>query len=192
CKGTVSTYQISVNTMPQAAFSFSPEDATLVIPEISFFDESLYSDLYTWDFGDGESSFDKTVKHSYKDTGCYIVSLLTITNEGCRDSVSHIVCIKDEFHVYIPDAFTPNGDGLNDVFIPVGIGFQSEDYEMTIYNRKSTQIFKSTELTKGWNGKSNLLMIDDTTPMDTYVYKIRCKDMGGKFHFFTGQINLLR
>lgn len=94
------------------------------------------------------------------------------------------MCIKDEFHLYIPDAFTPNGDGLNDEFIPVGIGFQREDYEMTIYNRKSTQIFKSTELTKGWNGKSNLLMIDDKTPMDTYVYKIRCKDMAGRISFF--------
>ena len=192
CKGTVSTYQIGVNTMPQAAFSFSPEDATLIVPEISFFDQSLYSDQYTWNFGDGESSFDKLVKHTFKDTGCYEVSLLTITTEGCRDSVSQIVCIKDEFHLYIPDAFTPNGDGLNDEFIPVGIGFQREDYEMTIYNRKSTQIFKSTELTIGWNGKSNLLMIDDKTPMDTYVYKIRCKDMAGKFHFFTGQINLIR
>lgn len=192
CKGTASLYKIGVNTMPQAAFSFSPEDATLIIPEISFVDQSLYSDLYIWDFGDGESSFDKFVKHTYKDTGCYEVSLLTITTEGCRDSVSDIVCIKDEFHLYIPDAFTPNGDGLNDEFIPVGIGFQREDYEMTIYNRKSTQIFKSTELTKGWNGKSNLLMIEDKTPMDTYVYKIRCKDMAGKFHFFTGQINLIR
>ena len=192
CPGVASSYKITVNSIPIADFSYSPEDATVIYPTISFFDNSKFANTWYWDFGDGENSWSKNATHDYLDTGCYLASLLTYTSEGCRDSVLKNICIKNEFHLYIPNAFSPNGDGLNDSFIPVGMGLLANDYEMTIYNRKATLIFVSTQIEKGWDGKSNSLMLDDKSPMDTYVYKIRCKDMDGKFHFFTGQINLVR
>jgi gliding motility-associated-like protein len=192
CAGISKSYKIEVNSLPIVAYSFSPADATILFPTISFSNESQHGTRYFWDFADGEISSDKNPQHSFQDTGCYQVKLVSISNEGCRDSSYKEVCIATEFHVYVPNAFTPNDDGLNDLFLPVGMGVIPNDYELTIYNRKSTQIFSSTKIEEGWNGKSNILMINDKSPMDTYVYRIRCKDVHGKFHFFTGQVNLLR
>lgn len=192
CIGISSSFTIQVNSLPLVDFSYSPEEATIFYPHVQFADNSSYGASYFWDFGDGDSSTSKNAVHDYQDTGCYTVYFIVTTNEGCFDSMSRELCIKDEYHVYIPDAFTPNGDGLNDVFFPVGRGLITNDYEMTIYNRKSTLIFTSTEIEKGWAGYSNGLMIDEKTPMDTYVYKIRVKDHDGKYHFFTGQVKLIR
>ncbi len=192
CVGIAKSYKIVVNSLPLSNFTFTPEDATILFPSISFSNQSQFAVSNNWDFADGGFSGDSDPRHDFLDTGCYQVKLVSINAEGCRDSIFKEVCIETEFHVYLPNAFTPNGDGLNDTFAPVGMGITPFEYEMSIYNRKSTQIFSSTVLEQGWDGRSNLLMIDDKSPMDTYVYRIRCKDVKGKFHFFTGQVNLIR
>jgi gliding motility-associated-like protein len=113
-----------------------------------------------------------------------------VTNEyGCVDTSVQIIWVKPEIHIYIPNCFTPNGDGLNDVFIPKGMGLSEEGYKMVIFDRWGEQIFESTELTRGWDGKvknTNVL-----AEQGVYAYKIYVKDVRGRAYEFVGHVTCL-
>ena len=109
-----------------------------------FFSEScLFEDNYNWDFGDGFNSILSNPSHIYKDTGCYQVRLIATNLVGCLDTTSRLVCIEDDFAIYIPNAFSPNGDDINDVFLPKGNGISPNEYELLIFDRWGLLLFKS-------------------------------------------------
>lgn len=87
-------------------------------------------------------------------------------------SVSNEVKITPAAVLYIPNAFTPNGDGLNETFGPVGEGIV--EYNMQIFDRWGILIFESNDLKKQWDG----YVKDAKAPTGTYVYKITGKGQG--------------
>jgi gliding motility-associated-like protein len=108
---------------------------------------------YWWNFGDGETSSAQNPLYSYERTGEYEV-VLTISNaDGCKDSTSLLLNLLGKNDLFIPNAFTPDGDGLNDAFMPI---FTCPEritfYELKIYNRWGRLIFHSTDPNTGWTG----------------------------------------
>ena len=89
--------------------------------------------------------------------------------------------------IYIPNAFTPNGDYLNDVF-KIGDMRNQQLIDFSIYNRYGQVVFKTTDPKKGWDGKIN----SKDQPISTFVYLIRYKDFTGKLQFAKGTFMLLR
>jgi gliding motility-associated-like protein len=87
---------------------------------------------------------------------------------------------------YVPNSFSPNGDGINDTFQPKGINIL--EYSMFIYNRWGELIFQSNELLKGWNGTYKNLIVQD----DVYVYLIIYKGLDLKVNYLRGKITLLK
>ncbi len=89
---------------------------------------------------------------------------------------------------FIPNTFTPNGDGLNDVFAPKFTGLT--DFRMLIFDRWGNLIFTTEDMNTGWSGriKSNA----DIVQQDTYVYKIYTKNTFGKDHNYIGCINVVK
>ena len=81
---------------------------------------------------------------------CYKVEAASNTQ---NISLSAEVCIDLSANIYIPNAFTPNGDGVNDIYKP-SFAFLPGSYRMLIYNRNGTKLFESTDVEKGWNGQS--------------------------------------
>ncbi|HLF46509.1 MAG TPA: gliding motility-associated C-terminal domain-containing protein, partial [Chitinophagaceae bacterium] len=92
--------------------------------------------------------------------------------------------------IYIPNCFTPNGDGVNDVFMPDGYGIDEQQFEMWIFDRWGNMIYYTEDLHKGWNGKAN--NGKEIAQIDTYVYKVRCKDVMGNRHTFIGKVSLVK
>ncbi len=108
---------------------------------------------YTWDFGDGDFSNEINPTHTYRiaDTGCHNVKLSI--DLLCKDDTTMIVCNDYHFSVLIPNVFTVNGDGKNDLF---DIAIDGEDfYECTIFNRWGQKLFTSTKDDDNWNGNLN-------------------------------------
>lgn len=118
-----------------------------------------------------------------QDNTCY---LLQGTNRfGCTSFDEVCVTVTKDYGVYIPNAFTPNGDGLNELFIPAGYAIAEVD--LYIFDRWGKEIFKSDDTHPGWDGTYNGLLCKQ----DIYVYKAEIISMSGKTIIKVGHVTLL-
>jgi gliding motility-associated-like protein len=190
CTGRIVVPQaVKVFPFPVADFTNTPEVTNIYAPNIAFIDGSSNTAKWEWDFGDHSGAeFNRNPEHSYKDTGMFVVRLISTSDKGCIDTTYGKVIIKGEFAFYIPNAFTPNNDGVNDFFLPLGIGVQK--FEMSLYDRWGLLIFTSDDISRGWSGRT--YYGDEYCPMDVYVYKIDIEDLQGKPHHYVGRVSLVR
>ena len=134
---------------------------------------------YLWSTGSKEASIDLVNAGTYR--------LNVIDFNGCKGADS----IKINFHkcavVWLPNAFTPNKDGMNEIFRPV---FPSPvtDFKMQIWNRYGKQVFESTNYLMGWDG----LYKSDLQPLGVYVYVITFRDIDGNKTMKKGIVTLVR
>jgi len=177
---------VTVFPLPEANFSARPTVTDIVEPRVWFTNYSVLNDHNLWSFGDGAHSTEIHPNHSYLDTGKFTVDLLVTTVHGCRDSMSYsYIIIKDIYTFYIPNAFTPNEDGLNDVFLPSGHNISNQDYSFYIYDRWGQKVFESHDLDIGWDGTIKGVMAMQN---DVYVWKIDYRDTRGFYHKRSGRV----
>ena len=91
-------------------------------------------------------------------------------------------------HAYVPNVFTPNGDGINEQFF--GMGTFIKAFEMHIFDRWGNKIFESNDLYKGWNGK--VKSAGDIVQEDVYVWKVRVTDFEGKHYNYNGHVSVIK
>jgi gliding motility-associated-like protein len=124
-----------------------------------------------WHFGDGASSTLTNPRHVYLDTQEFRIDLLVTDDAGCTDSTFRIVLPPVE--VFIPNSFTPNADGINDLFDVVGSNIS--EFQMWIYDRWGREVFYTNNVDKKWNGSHNGGDYYATTSI--YAYLIKFKGM---------------
>ena len=183
---------ITVHPQPLAAFNTSPTQPTIADPLVFFQDASVNAVSWNWNFGDANnsSSLLQNPQFTYDAAVCYTVRLEVTSAQGCVDDTLQDVCIEPEISFYIPNTFTPNGDGKNDVFMPLGNGLLNNDYELLIYDRWGNLLFESNDLSVGWDGrvegKSEKVM------SDAYVWKIQVRTATGRTIGRMGHVNVIR
>jgi gliding motility-associated-like protein len=186
--GDTLDYPVVVYPRPVAAFSSTPQETSIYQPNIQFNDESTGATLWDWDLGDNETSIVQEPYHVYPDTGTFIVTQIVINQFGCRDTIQHPVRINGETTMFIPNAFTPNGNGLNDVFSPKFYGIT--EFMMIIFDRWGNQVFKTEDMNEGWNGRMNGSGAE--VQQDVYVYKIVTKDLLRNEHSYIGKVTVVK
>ncbi len=181
--GYVQAYEI-----PEADFTLTPEETILEEATISFTNGSTSNDpmTYYWDFGDNNTSDDEDPVHTYTAAGTYTVTLVTTSANGCENTTEKEVLIHPDFAVYAPNAFTPNDDGLNDVFEVKGLGIKH--FQLQIYSRWGELIYESDNLEEQWDGTFN----GNKVPAGTYVYKINYTSMIDKDYDLEGTVTVMR
>ncbi len=134
---------------------------------VKLINQSQLASSYLWDFGDGTSSTEVNVIHQYSSSGLYNVMLIAEPNSACPDTmVKPVSAFRPETSgLYIPNAFTPNGDGKNDGFSITGYN-RCLFYHLTIFNRWGEKIFESDDISKPWDGYSNESPVQE----GVYVY----------------------
>ncbi|HTF03905.1 MAG TPA: PKD domain-containing protein, partial [Bacteroidia bacterium] len=193
CTHTITmTNYVTVYVNPVAAFSASPQPTTIFNAQIFFTDESVNATSWMWSFGDvgNASSSLQDPTFTYGAPECYQVVLTVTTPNGCSDSISHPVCLDPDISIYVPNAFTPNGNGHNDVFLPSTYGVDPAKYQLWIFDRWGNQIFTTTNINEGWDGRANAGT--EICQVDTYVWRIVATDIQGNPHALVGSINLIR
>ena len=141
-----------------------------------------------WDFGDGiKDSSNVTPTHTYAAPGTYTVNLIATNSFGCKDTILKTIDVKPGFTFYIPNAFSPNSDGVNDIFKGTGIGIK--DYTLLIYDRWGNLVFKSTNLENGWDGT---FKGSEVTLEDVFVWKVELHDEKNKEHDYKGTVSLIK
>ncbi len=188
CNATGSTtVTVNVNTSPVADFSMESEVISWIYPVAKFRNSSLNATSWLWDFGDKTTSTLKDPQHTYKAKGTYTVIMRAYNQSVCTDSMVKTVEVEPEFTFYIPNCFTPNSDGKNDLF--TGKGDEIKAFNMTIFNRWGEEIFYTEDMIKGWDGRAK--GGDEKAQFDVYVYKVEVRDVKNKMHYYVGHVTLL-
>jgi len=123
--------------------------------------------------------------------GNYQVKLLAYNQYGCTDSTYLQVVVEEEIDLFVPNAFTPDGDGINDVWQLKGAGFQKDAYICAIFNRWGEKLFESSDPEDAWTG--NYIGGDVFVPDGVYFYTITIRDTQNDInHLFEGHITIVR
>ncbi|MFM8917093.1 MAG: PKD domain-containing protein, partial [Bacteroidota bacterium] len=177
---------------PQADFTFTPSKPDVENPEVRFINLSTGSNQWLWNFGDVGNSFSNIENpfFIYADTGTYVVSLVATSDLGCTDTSSQSLIVLPMLTFYMPNSFTPNGDGINDFFMPITMVIQPEGYLMNIFNRWGQLVFSANNPRKGWDGVD--IKSSREEPMGAYSWHIQFKDKDSKIVTRTGTVLLVR
>jgi gliding motility-associated-like protein len=151
--------------------------------------ESSSTDHYIWDFGDGKSEEGSNkIDHLYSFDGTFNIKLIVTTANNCSDTAksSQPVVVISRPIVQFPNAFTPNGDGINDRFMPIHGDIQT--YKIEILNRLGVVVYVSENVNEGWDGTRH----GKPCLPGMYVYKCKFTLRDKSMYYQKGNIFLLR
>ncbi|HET6990562.1 MAG TPA: PKD domain-containing protein, partial [Bacteroidia bacterium] len=187
---------ITVDPVPHASFSANPNPTTILNPLVYFTDLSTGNPItWHWDFGDLSTTADTSIvqntQYSYtaETGGTYSVNLVVTNQYGCADDTTVDIIVEPDFAFFIPNSFTPNGDGVNDGFYGTGYGITT--YQIWIFDRWGNLIFTTKDINEAWDG-SVQGKGGDIAQIDVYVWKVLLTDVFNKKHKYIGHVSLIK
>jgi len=181
---------ITVHPKPTAAFYPNPGNTTILEPHIYFVNTSTgANNTWYWDIAGLMTTTVKDPDYEFGAPGLYQVFLLVTNPFGCKDSVIQFVDIDPDHVIYIPNAFSPNYDGKNDIFQAEAFGvYEKESFKLVIFDRWGNKMFEADDINKGWDGTKG----GEVLLQDVFVYVVEYKDISGKKHIKTGSVSLIK
>ncbi len=190
CRSTTSR-TLAVHPSPRPDFSWAPNPIMSLDEPVLFTDRSFSAAQWSWKFGDpnNSASADQTPSFTYPDTGKYTVKLAVVSPFGCRDTVQKTVEVN-AFTFYIPNAFTPNGDGVNDYFCGTGLGI--DKFEMWVFDRWGNLQWHANDINQKWDGKAVSEKTREQVNEDVYVWLVKITDIFQRKHKYVGHVSVVR
>ena len=195
------TYTVHVSDSCQTFFVEGSMTITVVKPKADFdvITKPLFNNLlvafenltnngdhYTWNLGNGEYSTLVHPTNTYKDPGTYFIHLVAYDKKGCIDSITKPITIEEEYYIYVPNTFSPDGGRMNEFFKASTIGIS--ELEIIICNRWGEVVFQSKDQYFRWDGLYNGVPAQD----GIYAYKIKCVTNSKKTLNFVGHVGIIR
>ena len=192
---------ITVYELPEPEFTTSPKYVMLPDQPVQFFNSTRNGNTYIWDFGDGEYSTQLNPYHQYTKEGIYDVKLIAFSSQMCTDSIIKYedVEVSGAGYIKYPNAFIPSDespedgsypipDDVDNVFHPIWHGVK--EYDLWIFNRWGEQLFHSTDVNVGWNGR----YANNGTELgqDVYFWKAKGKFENNVPFKIAGDVTLIR
>ncbi len=181
---------ILIKPKPLADFIYSPLKPNQFNSTVDFTDQSIDASEWLWNI-EGEATYkSQNASHTFRDTGMYNVQLVVEHLSGCTDTAFALVDVEPQLTYFLPNAFSPNNDGKNDVFIGKGFldGFRS--FDMSIWNRWGEQIYTTDNPYIGWNGSKD--NTGASAPQGVYVYVVNYVGPRGDVRELTGHVTLIK
>lgn len=172
----------------QADFQANPSSGTVPLV-VQFTNNSNGASVFYWNFGDGQSSSQMNPEHTFLENGTYAVYL--IAGIGlCADTTTITIITEQEFTFYAPNCITPNQDGVNDIFLPKGTGWDPDSFSLEVFNRWGELIFSTHQAYIGWDAsyRGNGKLVKD----GIYTWKVGLMDVNRKKHNFIGHVTLVK
>ena len=190
-------FNVGTHIPPDADFDVSPAVASIENPVFNIANETEGSNSLEWVIGSDEleemdniESFEYTFSEAVP--GHYDITLIITDEEGCSTAQSQLVEIVSAFYVYIPNAFTPDGDGINETFQIQVRGHENDKYDLSIFNRWGEVVYHSNDPEEVWQGErmDGNHYFSDT---ETYVYRLKVKpEFEIEERVYTGNITIIR
>ncbi len=182
---------ISIYDKPKAAFDFSPKTISNVQGDVQFEDKSS-TDVtsWFWQFGNKGSASAQNPRYNFRDTGRVSIQLSVKNSFGCTDSTTQSLYIEPLSTFFLPTAFSPNNDGVNDEFVGRGYYDSLRGFSLKIFNRWGELVFQTTSPTEGWNGQKR--NAGEPLPEGVYLSILTYKKNTGREIVQTNYIHLTR
>ena len=160
--------------------------------EVEFTNKSDGRD-FIWKFGDGSTSTNENVKHTYSAPGDYLVELVVDSKTDCPDSIFKTIRVQPAYEkeLLVPNIFTPDHDGYNDCYFIEGVDRGCYEFLLEIYNRWGERLYRSSDPTACWDGVNKISDINYPEGTYFYILSLERKD-NGKTDLYEGTITLLR
>lgn len=179
---------VTAQPSPTAGFGFTPEEPNNLQNVVDFFDQSIDAIAWKYDIGNIFNTSLRDFSFEFRDTGRFEVIQVVTHPSGCTDTLIREVDIQPVVAFNAPNAFTPNGDGLNDVFVPKTIIFGIREYSFSVWDRWGKRVFTTSEPKEGWNGRINGV----DSPAGGYLWEASIVNARGETEKFKGSVVLLR
>jgi len=178
--------QLNTPPLPEAGFIKSDAVVSIFNSEVQFLNKSKNATNYKWSFGDDQSSTDANPTHKYDLEGTHVVKLIAYNEASCYDEYEETIEVVQFF---VPNSFTPNNDGKNDVFFDGTPAINVNSYNMKVINRLGGVIYETDSYYQPWDGN----MPDGTqAPEGVFAYVIRILSENNKVYDFKGTFSLIR
>lgn len=186
----ISSFEVNAYSLPEAKFDFYPENPIEGIDQVEFINTSTGASQTEWNWyfisNNSDRIYTENASHVFRNAGAYPVAMTVRNTWGCMDTIVKTVKVENDLGIYIPNAFTPNQDNKNDVFMAKGIGIVK--YNLIIYSRWGQKIFESSDIVKGWDGTYK----GNDCQNDVYVWKLSAENQNGKEILQSGHVTLYR
>ncbi len=179
-------FTVTVLPIPIAEFTLNPTVTEINNASFTLTNESTYATKYQWFIKNQLIDTSKNLSYVAQDTGLICFQLIATNTLGCVDSITHCGTVLPDYIVFIPNAFSPNGDGVNDVFKIVGKNINLKVF--IIYDRWGNEVFYTDDIQKGWNG----MYKGESSDMDVYLYYVEYTNLFGKQFIRKGDVSLIR
>lgn len=163
---------VTVHPAPQASFSLDESVISELDPVVGADNWSIGADDYAW-YVDGQiysTEFEPQFELTFAPNHEYRICLESTTEFGCNDSTCHSLFVEGEFWIYAPNTFTPDNDGVNEVFKPIVSGIDESTFLLSIFNRWGELVFETTDPNQAWMG--NHQGGKHYVPNGTYVWRV--------------------
>lgn len=182
---------IRVHERPEAEFTVEKDKRSGIRPMIEFRASTENRNEQFWKFGDGSTSREADPSHSYERKGIYQATLISSNEEGCADTVSRRVSVDRSFNLLAPTAFTPNGDGLNDAFMPKALKKLDRPFTMTVHDpRTGRVVFETTDPGRAWRG--DLPYRDQKAEVGESYFWVVVLETGNGEETYKGQVTVAK
>jgi gliding motility-associated-like protein len=189
CRDTITKVgYISAYPQVTADFTVNPGVTDEFQRNITFTDQSTGgANIWNWNFGNGTTGIVQNPVVAYQDTGTFIITLVANNQYNCPDTAFGTVRINPVSTFYVPNAFSPNGDGINDYF--GGTGTNIKTYELLIFNRWGNLIYNTDDMLKPWDGRYKG---DGQVLIDTYIYQIKTTNVLNEEKIYRGTATIVK
>ncbi|MEM9916999.1 MAG: PKD domain-containing protein [Bacteroidota bacterium] len=181
---------ITVRPSPFADFTFSPDMPNNFEPEVNFFDASIDAASWEWNFDGDGVAFVQNPVFAFPDTGLQVVQLIVTHESGCKDTIVKLIDVEPQVRYFLPNAFSPNFDSVNDVFRGAGVFDGMTNFRMSIWNRWGELVFEASDPAMAWNGRK--LNTGEMSPVGVYNVIVQYINPRGNLINLQGVATLIR
>lgn len=177
---------ITAYPLPEAGFTPNPFTVYQDDASITVNDNSVGASTWAYDVSSGGFYATPTFGHQFYDTGYHYIHQVVTTAYGCTDEHTEMIHVKPASTIFVPNAFTPNNDGVNTFF--TAIGNTVRDFHLLVFDRWGGKVFESRDINEGWDGTIRGKPIKQ----DVYVYRISYVNHRGDTKELLGHVVLIR
>ncbi len=182
-----SNESVTINGLPNIEFSWEKDNAA--IPTVDFINLTEEGQNWAWKVNGRMISDKNEFEYTFREKGIYTVELSASNNQGCENHVQEQITVDSDYDLFAPNAFSPNGDGNNETFLPKALLLVDKEFTMMIYNQEGNIVYSTQSANEPWDGRA---ADNSAAPGGSYIWAVMLKNGNGHIEEYTGQLTLIR